>query len=50
MEKLVERLKELLKEIKNNGSEVESKLKSIIEDVSNSKCDNTMFCGMDKKW
>ena len=59
MDKLVERLKELLKDIKsnefgivtiNNGIEVEDKLKSIIKDVSNSKCENGDFCGMDKKW
>jgi hypothetical protein len=30
--------------------EVIQELKSLIEDVSKSKCDNTMFCGMDKKW
>ena len=50
MDKLVERLKELLEDIKNNGTEVEDKLKSIIEDVSNSKCSNDAFCGMDAKW
>ena len=59
MDKLVERLKELLKDIKSNefgivtiniGIEVEDKLKSIIKDVSNSKCSNGTFCGMDKKW
>ena len=55
MEKLVKRLSNILDTLEDVGSvvippEVIQELKSLIEDVSKSKCDNTMFCGMDKKW
>ena len=52
MEKLVSRLIEIKEDIKSNGSKTQvlDKLRSLIKDVSKSKCDNGDFCGMDKKW
>ena len=55
MDKLVKRLLSILTALEDIGSitiptEVINELKSIIEDVTASKCSNDMFCGMDKKW
>ena len=55
MDKLVKRLSSILTAIEDIGSvtissEIIKELKSIIKDVSNSKCSNGTFCGMDKKW
>ena len=53
MEKLIQRLTEILDGLEGNKliiNEVKELLKSLIEDVSNSKCENGDFCGMDKKW
>jgi hypothetical protein len=55
MEKLVKRLNKVLTDIEDIGSititpEIIKELKAIIQDISDSKCSNDMFCGMDKKW
>ena len=52
MEKLAQRLNEVLQELENNvsKSEVIEKLKSVIEAVELSQCSNGVFCGMEKKW
>ena len=51
MEKLAQRLKEVLQELENNvsKSEVVEKLKSVIDAVEQSQCSNGVFCGMEKK-
>ena len=55
MDKLVKRLLSILTALEDVGSivippEVLIELKSIIQDVTASKCSNDMCCGMDKKW
>ncbi len=55
MEKLVKRLSNILDTLEDVGSvvippEVIQELKSIIQDITASKCENGEFCGMDKKW
>ncbi len=55
MEKLVKRLSSILDTLEDVGSvvippEVIHELKSIIQDITASKCENGDFCGMDKKW
>ena len=55
MDKLVKRLLSILTALEDVGSivippEVLIELKSIIQDVTASKCSNGNFCGMEKKW
>ena len=55
MDKLVKRLSSILTAIEDIGSvtissKIIKELKSIIEDITASKCENGNFCGMDKKW
>ena len=55
MNKLINRLNNILTALEDVGSvvippEVIQELKSIIQDITASKCENGEFCGMDKKW
>ena len=64
MDKLVKRLSSILTALEDVGSitippevlvdeyikVIEIELKSLIQDVTASKCDNGDFCGMEKKW
>ena len=57
MEKLVERLNSILKDIKEDErfvidekAKVIDKIKSLIQDITESKCSNGDFCGMESKW
>ena len=55
MDKLVKRLSSILTALEDVGSitippKVLIELKSLIQDVTASKCDNGDFCGMKKKW
>ena len=57
MEKLVERLNSILKDIKEDErfvidekAKVIDKIKSLIQDVTASKFSNGDFCGMESKW
>jgi hypothetical protein len=55
VDKLVKRLSSILTALEDVGSivippEVLLELKSLIQDISESKCSNGDFCGMEKKW
>ena len=57
MEKLVERLNSILKDIKEDErfvidekAKVIDKIKSLIQDVTAIKCSNGDFCGIESKW
>ena len=55
MDTLVKRLSSILTALEDVGSivipsKVLLELKSLIQDITESKCSNGDFCGMDKKW
>ena len=55
MDSLVKRLSSILTVLEDVGSivipaEVLIELKSLIQDISESKCSNGDFCQMEKKW
>jgi len=55
MDTLVKRLSSILTALEDVGSiviptEVLIELKSLIQDISESKCNNGDFCQMEKKW
>jgi|GEM_PF-3074543 hypothetical protein len=55
MDTLVKRLSSILTVLEDVGSivippEVLIELKSLIQDITESKCSNGVFCQMEKKW